>query len=249
MKGLLITLEGIDGLGKSKQAEMLRWELESQGNRVFFTKEPGNQYGSGSPLGSVVRESVFRLEESGRTLPEGAQHLYLLLDHIDNVSRFVEYLDAGHTVVCDRYTDSAFAYAAVHNPPTPASIMALWEQYGGPEPDITVLLVAKGKMVGDGAGGVYEDIGWALDRARSRLGAEIGKQSGKPWNHYASQRLVQRVYLTLLANSPRAILVPIEEHDSKEIVHQHVMEAIERWQARQAETPGQQCFSLQGQEI
>jgi len=142
MNGLFITFEGCDGLGKSRQAEMLRWELEGRGHRVYFTKEPGTKFGCGSPLGAVVREAVFHLEDSGRTLPEGAQQLYLLLDHIDNVSRLEPHLRAGHTVVCDRYSDSAFAYAAVYNPPTPDSILRMWEQYRGPAPDITVLLVA-----------------------------------------------------------------------------------------------------------
>ena len=71
--GLFITFEGADGLGKSKQADMLRWELEGRGHRVYFTKEPGTKFGTGSPLGAVVREAVFHLEDSGRTLPAGAR--------------------------------------------------------------------------------------------------------------------------------------------------------------------------------
>jgi thymidylate kinase len=227
MNSLFITFEGCDGLGKSRQAEMLRWELESRGHRVYFTKEPGTRFGCGSPLGAVVREAVFHLEDSGRTLPEGAQQLYLLADHIDNVSRLEPHLRAGHTVVCDRYSDSAFAYAAVYNPPTPNSILRLWEQYRGPAPDITVLLVAQGKVVDDEAGGCYADISWALDRARKRLGAEAGKQSGKAWNDHFAQRLVQRVYLTLLAGKPRTVLVPVEEKDTETDVHLRVMAAIE----------------------
>jgi hypothetical protein len=160
-------------------------------------------------------------------LPEGAQQLYLLADHIDNVSRLEPHLRAGHTVVCDRYSDSAFAYAAVYNPPTPNSILRLWEQYRGPAPDITVLLVAQGKVVDDEAGGCYADISWALDRARKRLGAEAGKQSGKAWNDHFAQRLVQRVYLTLLAGKPRTVLVPVEEKDTETDVHLRVMAAIE----------------------
>jgi len=233
MNSLFITFEGCDGLGKSRQAEMLRWELEGRGHRVYFTKEPGAKFGCGSPLGGVVREAVFHLEDSGRTLPDGAQQLYMLLDHIDNVSRLEPYLRAGHTVICDRYSDSAFAYAAVYNPPTPDSVLRLWEQYRGPAPDITVLLVAQGKVVEDGAGGCYADIGWALDRARKRVGDEAGKQSGKAWNDHYAQRLVQRIYLTLLAGEPRTVLVPVEEKDTETDVHLRVMAAIERRMKRQ----------------
>jgi dTMP kinase len=226
--GLFITFEGADGLGKSKQADMLRWELEGRGHGVYFTKEPGTKFGTGSPLGAVVREAVFHLEDSGRTLPAGAQQLYLLLDHIDNVSRLEPHLRAGHTVVCDRYSDSAFAYAAVYNPPTPESILSLWERFRGPEPDITILLLAQGMVVDDGAGGCYADIGWALARARKRLDDEAGKQSGKAWNDYPAQRLVQRIYLALLAGEPRTILVPVEEKDTETDVHRRVMAAVDR---------------------
>ena len=109
----------------------------------------------------------------------------------------------------------------------------MWEQYRGPAPDITILLVAQGKVVDDGAGGCYADIGWALDRARKRLGAEAGKQSGKAWNDHYAQRLVQRIYLTLLAGEPRTLLVPVEEKDTETDVHQRVMKAIERRMKRQ----------------
>ena len=232
--GLFITFEGCDGLGKSRQVAKLANVLESRGHRVHFTKEPGTgKTGYGSPLGPSVREAVFHLEGSGRTLPAGAQQLYLLVDHIDNVSRLKPHLQAGKTVVCDRYSDSAFAYAAVYDPPTSLSILDLWRQYRGPMPDITVLLVAKGKLVHDGAGGAYEDIGWALDRARKRLGTEAGKQGGKAWNDYRAQRLVQRAYLTLLADEPRTLLVPVSESDTEFLVHQQVMAAIEGWLMKQ----------------
>jgi hypothetical protein len=83
-------------------------------------------------------------------------------------------------------------------------------------------------VVDDGAGGCYADIGWALDRARKRLGAEAGKQSGKAWNDHYAQRLVQRIYLTLLAGEPRTVLIPVEEKDTEADVHLRVLAAIER---------------------
>jgi hypothetical protein len=224
MNGLFITFEGCDGLGKSKQAKLLRSELEARGHKVFATKEPGSgtSNGAGSPLGAVVRESVFHLASSGRTLPPGAQQLYLLLDHIDNVSRFEPYLRDGFTVVCDRYSDSAFSYA-----------VELWQQFFGPIPDITVLLVAKGELVYDEAYDVVEDIGWALNRARVRLDEEAGKQQGKGWNDPEAQRLIQSTYLILLGNQPRTVLIPVEEDDSEVIVHEHIMAGIDQWFAKQ----------------
>jgi len=86
----------------------------------------------------------------------------------------------------------------------------------------------------DGGGcGCYADIGWALDRARKRVGDEAGKQSGKAWNDHYAQRHVQRVYLTLLAGELRTVLVPVEEKDTETDVHLRVMAAIERRLKRQ----------------
>lgn len=225
MKGLFITLEGCDGLGKSQQAKLLRTALEGLDHNVYATKEPGTSDGVGSPLGDIVRESVFHLAGSGRTLPEGAQQLYLLLDHIDNVSRFEPFLRDGYTVICDRYSDSAFAYASVYNPPTSPMIMSLWEQFRGPEPDFTILLVAVGEKICTGAE-CYEDISWALSRARSRLGVEAGKQQGKGWNDKRAQRKIQETYLELLAHQPRTITIPVREQDSIEDVHARVMRML-----------------------
>jgi len=231
MSGLFITLEGCDGLGKSNQAKLLRAALEERGHNVFATKEPGTGTvdGAGSPLGAVVRESVFHLAQSGRTLPEGAQQLYLLLDHIDNVSRFEPYLHDGYTVICDRYSDSAFAYANVYNPPTSTSILNLWEQYRGPLPDITILLVAIGDLVYDDESNVYEDISWALARAQARLGEEAGKQQGKGWNDPHAQRLVQQTYLDMLSTQPRTIVIPVAEGDSVNRIHTRIMTRIDQW--------------------
>ncbi len=236
MSGLFITLEGCDGLGKSNQAKLLRTALIKRGHEVFATKEPGTGIAdpSGSPLGFVVRESVFHLAKSGRTLPEGATQLYLLLDHIDNVSRFESYLHDGYTVICDRYSDSAFAYASVYNPPTSSTILGLWEQYRGPLPDITILLVAVGDLVYDDESNVYEDISWALARARSRIGEEAGKQQGKRWNDARAQRMIQQTYVDMLSKQPRTLVVPVAQDDSVERIHRRIMSRIDGWLAERS---------------
>jgi dTMP kinase len=238
MNGLFITLEGCDGLGKSDQAKLLRTALEERGHKIFATKEPGaakTADGTGSPLGAVVRESVFHLASTGRKLPEGAQQMYLLLDHIDNVSRFEPYLREGYTVICDRYSDSAFAYASVYNPPTPSSIMSLWEQFRGPLPDVTILLMAEGPLYYDHEDNVHEDISWALMRARKRLGEEAGKQQGKGWNDIQAQRIVRRTYFALLSSQPRTVLVYVNEADSVSVVHERIMTQLDQWTAEHAE--------------
>jgi dTMP kinase len=229
MKGLFITFEGCDGLGKSGQVRLLVDELNRRGLKVCTTKEPGSGLpGGGSPFGPLVRDAVFHLKASGRTFPPDAKQLYLLVDHIDNVSRFLPFLEAGETVVCDRYTDSAFAYAAVHTPPTSPAMLRMWKQFRGPDPDISVLLYAGGRRVIDPVYGVYENIGWALDRARKRIGLEEGKQQAKGWNDYAAQRLIQRGYLALLSAQERSVIVRVVEHDTELEVHRRVMAAVDK---------------------
>ena len=58
MKGLFITFEGCDGLGKSGQVHLLVDELNRRGHKVWTTKEPGNGLpGGGSPFGPLVRDA------------------------------------------------------------------------------------------------------------------------------------------------------------------------------------------------
>jgi len=226
-KGLLITFEGSDGLGKTRQVEMLIKALEKRGASVYSSKEPGNGLpGGGSPLGPPIREALFHSPEDGG-LPAHARQILLLADHIDNVRRCAPVLEEGGVVVCDRYTDSAFAYAAVHNPPTSPEVLRLWEQFSGPVPDITILLFAIGRRVVDPVDGIYDDINWSLHRARKRMGPENGKQQGKGWNDYAAQRLIQRSYLALLSGQSRTVFVRVGEDDGELEVHGRILAAVD----------------------
>lgn len=224
MQGILITLEGCDGLGKSAQAKMLVEALKGLGHTVYVTKEPGDGE-LGSPIGPVVRDILFK---KTRKAPAGADQLYLLLDHIDNVSFLLPHLEAGETVVCDRSVDSAFAYAAVHAEPTSSEVLGLWNRFRGPEPDITILLRATGPLLAVGDGEVDEDISWALNRARQRTGAEAAKQGGKVWNDYDAQRKVQHAYLSMLSGQARTVIVDIAEQDTVQQVHQRLMALVTR---------------------
>lgn len=226
MEGLFITLEGCDGLGKSAQARRLAGALRGLGHNVFETKEPGTG-AMGSPFGSLVRDVLFK---KCHPVPAGADQIYLLVEHIDNAALLAPHLERGETVICDRWTDSAFAYAAVHTEPTIQPVLDLWDRYSGPVPDLTILLTAlDARPAGDQDSG---QIGWALARARARTGSESGKQGGKAWNDYGAQRLVQDAYLARLACEPRTLLIPIRDYDTEDVVHARVMRAlITRFQA------------------
>lgn len=99
--GRFITFEGIDGAGKSSHIEHVASWLRERGAEVIVTREPG-----GTPLAERLRELV--LHEAMDTLTEA---LAVFAARRDHVVRVIEpALDAGQTVLCDRFTDATFAY-------------------------------------------------------------------------------------------------------------------------------------------
>jgi len=99
-----ITLEGIEGAGKSTIARALQAELEQQGMTPLLTREPG-----GTPLAERVRELL--LSRDNESLSPVAETLLMFSAravHLDNAVRPA--LAAGRWVICDRFTDASYAY-------------------------------------------------------------------------------------------------------------------------------------------
>ncbi len=102
--GRFITLEGIEGAGKSTVAKSLQAELERRGARVLLTREPG-----GTPLAESLRELLLR--RGTEVLNPTAETLLMFAAravHLDNAVRPA--LAAGRWVICDRFTDASYAY-------------------------------------------------------------------------------------------------------------------------------------------
>jgi len=135
LPGRLISLEGIDGVGKTTQTERLGLYLRACGLRVLVTHEPG-----GTELGEALREVVL-----GRRLGTVAPAAELFLDsaaraeHVAKVIRPA--LAEGRVVVCDRYTLSTLAYQGYGRGLDLAELEAVNRlATGGLEPDLTLLL-------------------------------------------------------------------------------------------------------------
>lgn len=96
-----ITFEGIDGAGKSSHIPRLAEHLRQQGQRVLLTREPG-----GSPLAEQLRELVLHTAMDDMT--EALLMFAARRDHIQTV--VAPALADGQWVLCDRFTDSSFAY-------------------------------------------------------------------------------------------------------------------------------------------
>ncbi len=105
MKGLFLTLEGIDGVGKTIIAKSLVEELNKRGFKAVYTHEPTN-----GPYGEILSR-ILRGEVKVTWAWEKA--LLFVLDRAWHVREFIRpYLAKGAVIVCDRYIHSQLAYQA-----------------------------------------------------------------------------------------------------------------------------------------
>ncbi|MGF6525386.1 dTMP kinase [Variovorax sp. PvP013] len=98
---LFLTLEGIDGAGKSSHIDALEAFFARHGRRVVRTREPG-----GTPLAETLRELI--LSRPMDALTESLLVFAARRDHIEQV--IAPALARGDVVLCDRFTDATFAY-------------------------------------------------------------------------------------------------------------------------------------------
>jgi dTMP kinase len=101
VRGKFITLEGIDGAGKSSHLEFVCEQARARGAKVLLTREPG-----GTPMGERLREVVLHAGMG----PE-AEALVMFAARAEHVAGKIRpALEAGEWVVCDRFSDATYAY-------------------------------------------------------------------------------------------------------------------------------------------
>lgn len=132
MAGIFVTLEGVDGSGKSTQLEMLVAELRRRELPLVITREPG-----GTPLGLRLRESLLDINEQVDPL---AELLIFAADRAHHVRTVIEpALTAGKIVISDRYADATVAYqGAGRGFPTTTIQQVVELATGGLKPDLTL---------------------------------------------------------------------------------------------------------------
>ena len=101
--GKFITLEGIDGAGKSTHLAWLESFLRGRGLTVVVTREPG-----GTPLGEKLRTLLLDHNQAMHPETEALMMFAARREHLDKVIRPA--LDRGDWVISDRFTDASFAY-------------------------------------------------------------------------------------------------------------------------------------------
>jgi dTMP kinase len=126
-RGLFITFEGVDGVGKSTQVHLLKTALEVAGLTVTTTLEPG-----GTKLGREIREML--LHSSGTTAPSDRTEALLFAadraQHVDTLIRPA--LERGEIVISDRYVDSSIAYQSGGRELSRAEVreLSMWATHG-----------------------------------------------------------------------------------------------------------------------
>ena len=133
-KGIFITLEGIEGAGKSTHARFIKRLLEEAGKSCILTREPG-----GTGAGENIREILLQRSELRIS---GLSELLLMFaaraQHLHEV--ILPALAEGKLVICDRFTDSSYAYQGGGRDVDPDKICALAKiVHPDFKPDLTLL--------------------------------------------------------------------------------------------------------------
>ena len=182
-RGKFITVEGIEGVGKSTNIDTLVQRIEAAGHKVLTTREPG-----GTPCAEDIREIL--MNRSDEPVPENAELLLMFAARSFNVNNVIlPALEAGTWVVCDRFTDSTRAYQGGGRglPMDTINRVADWV-HGDTWPDLTILLDAPVEV--------------GMERAGNRSEPDRFEQE----RHEFFQR-VRECYLQIAASEPNRFVV------------------------------------------
>ncbi|HYQ92091.1 MAG TPA: dTMP kinase [Candidatus Competibacteraceae bacterium] len=134
MIGKFVTVEGIEGAGKTTQLAFIRDYLETAGKRVLLTREPG-----GTALGEEIRALLLQQRQEG--MSADAELLLLFAARAEHLHQIIRpALESGIWVLCDRFTEASYAYQGGGRGVAWERIAVLenWVQ-GDLRPDLTLL--------------------------------------------------------------------------------------------------------------
>lgn len=195
MRGQFITVEGIEGVGKTTQLNTIETVLRARGKAVVRTREPG-----GTPLAEEIRELFLRPRE--QTVPADCETLLMFAARSEHLqSKVMPELDSGNWVLSDRFTDATFAYQGGGRG-TPLERIAALEQWvqGDFRPDFTLLLDAPADV--------------ALTRALARSTPDRMESEALPFFERARD-----IYLCRAAASPERYSVIDAGQDLQTVTH------------------------------
>jgi dTMP kinase len=209
-RGLFITLEGLDGSGKTTQINRLAAWLKKRGHRVLVTREPG-----GTETGERIRALV--LDSRSTNLAPMAEMALMFASRAQTIAEvLLPALAAGQIVLCDRFTDSTEAYQGGGRELGSAVVLELHRQLcSGLQPGLTLLLLPSLEA--------------SLARARSR-NERTANESGKDEGRFEAEKdaFYERVwqkYREIAAREPERVVL-IEGDLSIDEVHEQIVEAV-----------------------
>lgn len=180
-KGLFITLEGGEGVGKTTNSLYIKQLLKNDGKRVITTREPG-----GTAFAEKIRQLL--LEKTEEPVSESTELLLMFAARAQHIEQVIKpALERGEWVLCDRFTDATYAYQSGGRG-MDAGMIAWLEQsvQGDLRPDLTLLLDAP--------------INVGMQRAQKR--AELDRFESEQHDFFDR---VRAVYLQRAKNNPKRI--------------------------------------------
>jgi dTMP kinase len=208
MKGTFITFEGIEGCGKTTQIKMLAEVLRGNGRDIVLTREPG-----GTTIGERIRSVL--LDAAHRQMAPIAELLLYAAARNQHVGEVIlPALEAGKTVLCDRYADATTAYQGAARNIDPAVLRSVHEvATEGLWPALTVLLDLPAS----------EGLGRA--RERNLKDAEASREDRFEREALEFHESVRAGYLAIAKAEPKRFAV-IDASGSTEEVHDRILSAI-----------------------
>ncbi len=201
-KGKLITLEGIDGSGKSTQIAALAAKLSAE-HEVLCLREPG-----GSTIGEQIRQVILSTKNLG--MNELTELLLFEAARVQMMQeKIIPALEQGQLIICDRFTDSTTAYQAFGRNIDQVLVEQLNSiATGGCKPDLTILLdisveEAATRMAGRGEAN-------RLDREKANF-----------------MQAVRDGYLSLAAAEPERFVV-IDASQNSKLIAEQIGDAVEK---------------------
>ncbi|UCF91892.1 MAG: dTMP kinase [Desulfobacterales bacterium] len=197
---MFITLEGIEGSGKTTQIRYLVEYFQARGAQWVTTREPG-----GTPIGAKIRAIL--LDPESENLDPWAELLLYMADRVQHLDELVKpALAEGKAVLCDRYFDATLAYQGYARGLDIEIINRLHQLLlGGLKPDITFLLDLSPRQ--------------GLARAWRQLhnGTRTGAESRFEEETLAFHEKVRAGYLSLARLEPERIRVVDASQDEKKV--------------------------------
>jgi dTMP kinase len=209
-RGLFITLEGLDGSGKTTQLKRLSNWMQKRGIQPVLTRQPG-----GTATGDRIRELLLDSRSSG--LAPMTEMALMFADRAQAIAEVIEpALQAGRTVLCDRFTDSTEAYQGGGRELGSELVLEMHRLIcGGLQPDLTLLLLPS--------------LDRSLDRARRR-NDRTARKNGPDESRFEREQdaFYRRVWEKYreIAQRDSDRVVCIEGDLSIDDVHEQIVEAV-----------------------